>query len=67
MFAKIAKLFAKSALVFLGLAAVAGPALADGHHHHHGAVPELSPGILLSAIALSAGGVLLLTDRFRKS
>jgi hypothetical protein len=83
MFVKLVKGIVVCLALIAVLVAFSGPVLADdngwgghgggngggngGMGNGGGAVPELSPGIILSVMALSAGGVLLLTDRFRKS
>jgi hypothetical protein len=52
----------RTAAALLILAGLAGSAQAAGPSP----VPEISPGSMTGAIALLAGGLLLLTDHFRR-
>jgi hypothetical protein len=61
----------KGAGLLIVLAAVAGSAQAvvppPSGSSSGGAVPEIAPGALVSFLALASGGVLMLTDKFRRS
>jgi hypothetical protein len=54
----------KAAGFALIVSAFAGPAVAGGGGH--GGVPEIDPGSAISALTVLGGGLLLVTDRFRR-
>jgi hypothetical protein len=57
----------KGAGLLVVLAAVAGTAQAVTPPPPGGSeVPEIAPGALISFVALASGGVLMLTDKFRR-
>jgi hypothetical protein len=53
-----------AAAVCLLVAATAGTAFAEGNGTF-GSVPEMSPGVIGSALTVLAGGALLVRDRLR--
>ena len=58
-------LLGPSAIFLLGLA---GTALANpGHGHGWGHAPEIDPSLMSSGLALLAGGVMLVVERYRRS
>lgn len=55
---------APSAIFLLGFA---GTALAHpGHGHHWGNAPEIDPSLMSSGLALLAGSVMLVVERYRR-
>lgn len=68
-------LVAPSAVFLLGLAgtALAHPGFGHGwahgwdwDHHHWGSAPEIDPSLMSSGLALLAGSVMLVVERYRR-
>lgn len=63
-------LLGPSAIFLLGLAgtALAHPGFGHGWGHHHwGSAPEIDPSLMSSGLALLAGGLMLVVERYRRS
>ena len=70
-FGTLCRLGAFSSILFLAFANPAQAGWKEHHHgnhenHHSGEAPEIDPSLLGSGLTLLGGGMLLITERYRR-